>query len=70
MEITGIKSVRQDHLVFVSLGHTGEVEVEEFVVVLDIWIDLSVWRMKWWLLPKKPLFNQFLKPVHYYQARS
>jgi hypothetical protein len=63
MEITGIKSVGRDHLVFVSVGHTGNAEVEEFVVVPDIWVNLSVWRIKWWLLPKKALFNRFLKPV-------
>jgi hypothetical protein len=58
MEIVGIRSVGQDHLVFVSVGKTGEgdMEVEEFVVP-DHWVDVSVWRTKWWLWPKKALFS-------------
>ena len=72
MEIIGIRSVGRDHLVFIGVGKTGEgdVEVEEFVVVPDHWVDLSVWRTKWWLLPKKALFNRFLKSVVHYRARS
>ena len=72
MEIVGIQSVGQDHLVFVGVGKTGEgdAEVEEFVVVPDYWVDLSVWKTKWWLLAKKALFNRFLKPVVHYHARS
>jgi hypothetical protein len=72
MEIVGIRSVGQDHLVFVSVGKAGEgdMEVEEFVVVPDHWVDVSVWRTKWWLWPKKALFSRFLKPVVHYRARS
>jgi len=72
MEIIGIQSVGQDHLVFVGVGKTGEgdVDVEVFVVVPDHWVDLSVWRTKWWLLPKKALLNHFLKSVVHYRARS
>ena len=72
MEIVGIQSVGRDHLVFVSVGRAGEgeeVKVEEFVVVPDIWVDLSVWRTKWWLWPMKALLNQFLKPAVHYWAR-
>jgi hypothetical protein len=72
MEIVGIQSVGWDHLVFMSVGKTGEgeVEVEEFVVVPDYWVDLSVWRTKWWFWPKKALFSQFLKPVVHYRVKS
>ena len=59
VEIVGIRSVGQDHLVFISLGKTGEgvIKVEEFVVVPDHWVDLLVWRTKWWVWPKKALFS-------------
>ena len=72
IKIVGIQSVEQDHLVFMGVGKTGEgdVEGEEFVVVPDYWVDLSVWKTKWWLLAKKALFNRFLKPVVHYRARS
>jgi hypothetical protein len=46
IEIVGIESVGWDHLVFQSVRRTGEgegeVAVEEFVVVPDYWVDLSV----------------------------
>ena len=74
MEIVGIKSVGQDHLVFQSMGRTregkGEVTVEEFVVVPDYWVDLSVWRTNWWLWQKKALFSRFLKSVIHYRVKS
>ena len=74
MEIVGIESVGWDHLVFQSVGRTGEgegeVAVEEFVVVPDYWVDLSVWRTKWWLWPEKALFSHFLKSVIHYQVKS